>query len=207
MSEKEEVLRQISEIKNHLVDRKIFFPYNYNACFVWSFIALVLTIVMIPSYQYSIIFGSSLTFGLMLIGFVVEGSMTKKINQEYNIDDATKKQQFIMNIFLMISLFLIVLSSALAMFKLFVPMYLLWLFLISIGYFAVGFILNIDRFSKIALLNMSASIIILTVALIFNLLTQSDGLFIILIQTIMILGLTIAPAWVAWHQKKEECSV
>jgi hypothetical protein len=207
MNEKEEVLRQISEIKNHLVDKKTFFPYNYNACFVWSIIALILTFVMIPSYQYSISFGSGLTFVLMLIGFVVERSMTKKVNQEYEIDECTKKQQFIMNIFLMISLFLIVLSTTLAIFKLFVPIYLSWLFLISIGYFAVGFILNIEAFSKIALFNMTASIVLLIVGLVFNFLTQNSGFFVILIQAIMLLGLTILPAWVAWHQKKVECSV
>ena len=207
MSEKEEALRQISEIKSHLVDRETFFPYNYNACYVWSIIAFILTVVMIPSYQYSILFGAVLTFVLMMLGFLIEGSMTKKVNQEYDIDDVTKRQQFIMMFFTMIALFSTLLSASLAIYKLYPLIYFLWLFLISLGYFTVGFILNIERFSRVAQFNMLTAMVLLVVGLYFNLFIEDSSSFMLLIQGVMILGLTILPAWVAWHQKKAECSV
>jgi len=47
MSEREEALRQISEIKSHLIDTERFFPYNYNACHIWSAIAVILTLGMV----------------------------------------------------------------------------------------------------------------------------------------------------------------
>ena len=62
MSEKEEVLRQISEIKNHLVDKETFFPYNYNACHVWAVIAVVLTMSIVSMYEYSIAVGAGVSF-------------------------------------------------------------------------------------------------------------------------------------------------
>jgi len=40
MSEKEEALQQISEIKSHLIDKQSFFPYNYNACYIMGRVSL-----------------------------------------------------------------------------------------------------------------------------------------------------------------------
>ena len=78
MSEKDEVLRQISEIKSHLVDKETFFPYNYNACHVWSIISVVLTLVMIPAYEQSVVVGTVVSAVFIVVGFVVEGGLTKK---------------------------------------------------------------------------------------------------------------------------------
>ena len=111
MSEKEEVLRQISEIKTHLVDKEAFFPYNFNACHVWSAIAVVLTLVMVPAYEESVAFGTTVTTLLVLMGFIIEAVMTKKVNENYDIDDCTRRQQYIMSNFIMIALFAIVFST------------------------------------------------------------------------------------------------
>ena len=203
-NEREEVLRQISEIKSHLVDKETFFPYNYNACHVWSGIAVVLTLVMVGLYEYSITVGTIVIFLLIAIGFIVEGSLTKKVNETYDIDDCTKRQQFIMMTFLMISLFLIVLGMVLATYKLYSLIMLMWLFLISLGYFAVGFVLNIERFRKMAQFNMVASLALLTIGAYLNLLVGFESLFYTLVQAVVIFGLAVMPTSIAWHQQKEE---
>ena len=208
MSEKDEVLQQISEIKSHLIDKETFFPYNYNACHVWAVIAVVMTFIMIPTYEYSIVVGTGVMFSLITIGFVVEEVLTKKINQSYDIDDSTKRQEFIMKNFLMIALFLIVLTTVLAMSKLYVLIYLSWLFLISLGYFSVGFILNIKEFTKMAEFNMVMALVFLLGGAYFDLLTLKDSLFMTLTQAVVIFGLAILPSIIARkQQKREACSV
>jgi uncharacterized membrane protein len=208
MSEKDEVLQQISDIKSHLVDKETFFPYNYNACHAWSIIAVIMTFVMLPSYEYSVALGTGVMFVLVAIGFIIEGVLTKKINERYDIDDCTNRQEFIMKNFLMIALFLIVLSTVLAMSKLYVAIYLSWLFLISLGYFAVGFVLNIKDFSKMAQFNMLSALVLLSVGAYFDLLATKDSLFMALTQAVVIFGLAILPSIVARkQQKREACSV
>ena len=200
--EKKEALRQISEIKNHLVDKQTFFPYNYNATYVWSMISIILTFTMVPLYQKGIVFGSLVIFALVSIGFIFEGKMTKKVNKSYDIEDCTSRQRFIMQNFIMISLFLIVLSATLAIYKLYIPIYLSWLFLISLGFFAVGYVLNIKDFSKMAKFNIFISIILLLFGWNQNHLVGTDSLCFSLVQGAVIIGLAILPAVIAWKQKR-----
>jgi hypothetical protein len=200
MSEKEEVLRQINEIKSHLVDKETFFPYNFNACHVWSVITVVLTLAMMPMYQYSIVLGTTLTSLLIILGFMIEGSLTKKENESYDIEDCTKRQQFIMQNFIMLSLFGIVLSAVLAHYQLYVGIFLIWLFLIALGQFSVGFVLNIREFSRMAMFNMSMALILLALGSYFNLL-EAQGLFLNVVQVVVILGLAVLPSWVAYRQQ------
>ena len=204
MSEKEEVLRQISEIKSHLVDRETFFPYNFNACHVWSVITVILTLIMIPSYEYSIAIGTALTFIFITIGFVVEGMLTKQVNQSYDIDDCTKKQQFIMQNFIMIALFGIVLSTILAWYKLYVVIFLIWLFLISLGHLSVGFVLNIPNFTKMAKFNIFVALILLITGVYLQSL-ESEGLFLIIVQAVVIFGLAVLPSLLAYKQQQTIC--
>ena len=201
MSEKDEVLRQISEIKSHLVDKETFFPYNYNACHVWSIISVVLTLVMVPAYEQSVVVGTVVSAVFIVVGFVVEGVLTKRVNETYDIDDCTKKQQFIMKNFIMLSLFAILLSMVLATFKLYVVILLVWLSLISFGQLAVGFVLNVKDFEKISLLNLVVAMSLLSVGIYFDLLVE-QGMFLTLVQASVIFGLAVLPSWVAFRQKK-----
>jgi len=201
--EKAEALRQISEIKNHLVDRQTFFPYNYHATYVWAVIAVILILIMIPMYEASILQGTVVSFILITIGFTTEGFLTKKVNESYDIEDCTLRQQFIMKSFLLLSLFLMAMSAVLASYQLYVPMFLTWLFLVSLGYFSVGFVLNIRRFTQMARFNMLASIILLTIGFINRSIEGTSGTYLIVVQIFVILGLTIMPAIVAWQQLKE----
>ena len=200
--EKAQALQQINDIKSHLVDKQTFFPYNYRATYVWAVIALVLTFIMIPMYEASVLQGTVVTFVLITIGFVTEGIMTKKVNQSYDIEDCTHRQHFIMKSFLMLSLFGIVLSMVLAEEGLYVPIFLLWLFLCSVGYFSVGFVLNIKKFSQMARFNILSSTLLLAIGY-FNHTLDGKSSYLIVVQIFVILGLAVMPSIVAWQQIKE----
>ena len=200
--QKEEALEHLSAIRNHLVDKQIFFPYNYNATYIWSAIAIILTFIMVPIYENGIAIGTGVVFILVSIGFISEGLMTKKVNKSYDIEDCTIRQQFIMKNFMMIALYLIIMSSVLAMYKLYIPIYLMWLFLISLGYHAVGYVLNIRLFSKMALFNIILSFILLSMSAYKNHLVGTASDCFHLVQGAIVFGLAVLPAMVAWHQKK-----
>jgi len=209
MSEKDKVLQQISDIKTHLVDKEAFFPYNFNSCHVWSVIAVILTFVMIPAYEHSVALGTGVTFVMMVIGFIVEGIMTKKVNKSYEIDDCTRRQQFIMKNFIIISFFLIAFSAVLAMHKLYIPILLLWLSLISMGYMAIGFVINVKDYEKLAFFNIFMALLLVVVGMSFNLFEDRE-LFLVLVQSTLVFGLAIAPSLLAIKQKKnikKGCSV
>lgn len=203
MSEKDEILEHISAIKNHLVDKQAFFPYNYNATYAWSLLAIILTFIMVPAYEKGIAYGTIIIFILITIGFISEGKMTMKVNKSYDIEDCTIRQRFIMKNFMMLSLFLIVLSATLAKYELYIPIYLSWLFLISIGYFAVAYVLNIRRFSKMAQFNVFLSVILLGIGGYDGHLVGTESNCFVFVQGAVILGLAILPSLIAWHQKKE----
>lgn len=201
--EKTEALRQISEIKNHLVDKQTFFPYNYKAIYVWSLISFILTLSMVSICETSVLQGTVVAFVLITVGFVTEGMMTKKVNKSYDIEDCTRRQQFIVKSFFMVALFLIVLSAILASYKLYVPMYLSWLFLVSLVDFGVGFVLNIQRFAQMAMFNMFAAILLLAIGFVNETLVGVDHTYLGVTQIFLILGLSIMPAAIAWQQLKE----
>jgi len=200
--ERAEALKQINEIKNHLIDKQRFYPYNYNAIYIWSVVLSILTFIMIPAYQESIIFGTMSIFIFITLGFVSEAIMTKKENANYDIEDCTLRQRFIMKNFMMLSFFLIVLSTTFARYELYIPIYLSWLFLISIGYFAVGYVLNIPRFSQMAQVNIFISIILLSIGGYLGHLVGEDSECIYFVQFYLLLGLAIFPAVIAWQQKR-----
>ena len=201
--EKAEALRQINEIKNHLVDKQTFFPYNFRATYVWAAIGLIMTLFMIPMYEASVLQGTVVSFVLITLGFIIEGSMTKKVNESYDIEDCTLRQQFIMKSFVIMSFFMIALSAILASYQLYVPMLLTWLFIVSLGYFSVGFVLNIERFSQMATFNMMASIILLTIGYINRTIEGTSDVYLVVVQLFLVLGLSFMPAVIAWQQLKE----
>lgn len=208
MSEKEEVLRQISDIKSHLIDKKSFVPYNYNACYVWSGIALVLSLFMPYAYTQGVMVGSGLVFVLIAIGFTIEGMMTKKVNLSYDIEECTKRQAFIVQILMMITFFLITISAVLATYQLFVPIYLSWLAMISLGYYIIGYITNVKPFKQVGQFNFYLAVVLLVIAIFTGNLEGAESLFFRITQFAAILGLTILPAIVTWKIKKQEaCGV
>ena len=201
--EKAEALKQINDIKNHLIDKQTFFPYNFRATYIWAFIAVIMTFTMVPLYEMSLLYGTLISIILISFGFIVEGILTKKVNQSYDIEDCTLRQQFIMKSFVMMSFFLITMSVILASYLLYIPMFLLWLFMISMGYFSIGFVLNIRDFSKMASFNMLVSVILLAIGFINHTIEGKNSNYMIIVQFFVVLGLAVMPSIIAWRQIKE----
>lgn len=204
MSEKEEVLRQISDIKNHLIDKQSFFPYDYNACYIWSGIGLLLSLFMPYLYTYGVIVGSGAVLFLMVVGFAVEGLLTRKVNRRYDIEASTARQSFINQSFVMITLFLVVLSAVLAAYKLYTPIYLSWLALISFGYYLVGYVTNIKRFRQLGMFNIYLAVGLLILLLVSGSIEGDDTLFFRIAQASTVIGLSLIPAVITWQIKQKE---
>ena len=159
---------------------------------------------MVSAYEYSITMGTTLLSFFILFGFVVEHNMIKKVNRDYEIDDYTNRQSFIKLNFFMIATFAILITTIFAIHQLYSLIMLSWLFLISLGYFAIGFILNIKLFTQMAQFNIISSFILIIIGVYFDILIGTDSLFLTLTQAINIFGLAVAPAWVARKQKIKE---
>lgn len=164
MSEKEEALAHLSEIKSALVDKDSFFPYNYNALVVWGVIGMIMTLVMPGLLKSSVLQGTIFSIILMGIGFVVEGFLTKRVNQDYDIENCTKKQHFIATTYTIMTFFAIVLSALLAKYDLLIPVFAIWLFVCGVGDFAVGFVLNIKLFTYTSYIMIGMALLILVLS-------------------------------------------
>jgi O-antigen/teichoic acid export membrane protein len=193
MSEKDEALKHLSEIKSALIDKDSFFPYNYNALIVWGVIGMVMTIFIADIYKSSIMWGTVFSLVMMSIGFVVEGFLTKRVNENYDIEDCTKRQKFIMVMFTSITLFGIAFSAILAQSDLIIPIYLLWIFIIGFGDYAVGFVLNIKLFKFTSTLKMSVAIILLVVSYFMGNLGDLSSAFHYFVQGVTFALLGVVP--------------
>ena len=164
MNEKEDALQHLSEIKSVLVDKESFFPYNYNALVVWGVIGMVLTMVMPWLMKSFILYGTIFSTLMITVGFVIEGFLTKQVNENYDIETCTKKQRFIGTTFTVMSLFAIFLSALLAKYDLIIALFPVWIFACALGDFVVGFVLNIRLFSFVSYLSITVSLGMLAVS-------------------------------------------
>lgn len=203
MSEKDEVLQHLSEIKSVLVDKDTFFPYNYNALIVWGVIGMVMTLFMGVLLKYSLLYGAIFSFVVMSAGFMIEGFLVKQVNQAYDIEDCTKRQKFISIMFSMLTFFAIALSVLLAKYELIIPAYAVWIFLIGLGNFALGFVLNIKLFTFASYLKMSMAILIMIATLFIGDLGNLDSTFFFFVQGIAFALLGVLPIMIARKLKGE----
>jgi O-antigen/teichoic acid export membrane protein len=207
MSEKDEALKHLSEIKSALIDKDSFFPYNYNALIVWGIIGIVMTIFIASIYKSSVMWGSLFSLVMMSIGFIIEGFMTKRVNEDYDIEDCTKRQKFIMVMFTVLSIFAIAFSALLAQNHLIILIYVLWIFLIGFGDLAVGFVLNIEIFKLVSYLNMSVAILLLIVSYFIKDLDNLTSTYHSFVQGVTFALLGIIPILVGRKLKGEVKSV
>jgi hypothetical protein len=203
MSEKEEALKHLSAIKSVLVDKDSFFPYNYNALILWGIIGMILTIFMIPLLESSILVGTIFSVVLLTIGFVVEGFLTKRVNADYDIEDCTHRQRFIMIMFTALTLFGVVMTAVLAKYSLFLPIYALWIFLCGLGNYAVGFILNIKLFKISSAMEIVASILLLIAIYFFGEVSNTSATFYYFVQGVTFALLGVVPIMIGRELKKE----
>ena len=207
MNEKEEVLQHLSDIKSVLVDKDEFFPYNYNALIVWGVIGMIMSLFMGVIFKDSLLYGAIFSFVIMTAGFMIEGFLVKKVNEAYDIEDCTKRQKFISIMFIMLAFFSIVLSVLLAKYNLIILAYSVWIFLIGMGSFALGFILNIKIFTLASYLKISAAILIMVATLFVGDLGSLDSMFFFFVQGATFVLLGVHPILIARKLKKETLSV
>ncbi len=203
MSEKDEALQHLSAIKSALVDKDTFFPYNYNAFIVWGVIGMIMTLFMGMILKNSILAGALFSLVMMSIGFVVEGKLTKMTNSDYDIESCTKKQRFIAGMFTFLTLFATLFCALLAKYDLIIPAYIVWIFVIGIGDFAVGFVLNQSIFTKTAFLDIFAAMALSVGAFFMNDLGNIDSPFFYFIQAVTFFLLGIMPILVALKMKRK----
>jgi O-antigen/teichoic acid export membrane protein len=203
MSEKDEALQHLSEIKSVLVDKDSFFPYNYNALVVWGIIGMVMSLFMGYLLKNSILYGSIFSFVMMTVGFMIESFLTKRVNKEYDIDDCTKRQKFISVLFTMLTFFAIVLSALLAKYDLITPIYVVWIFICGVGYFSIGFVLNLKIFTYTSYLKMVVSILLMGGLFFIEDLGDINSSFFFLVQGITFLLLGVLPIMIGQKLKKE----
>ncbi len=200
---RKEALAHLDAIKSALVDQDSFFPYNYNALIVWGVIASIMTFVMPPLMKTSVLQGTLFSLFMMGAGFVIEAFLTKRVNEDYDIDNCTRKQRFIVSTFTLLTVFAVVMSAFLAKQDLIVPLFMLWMFLCGFGHFVVGYVLNIRLFTFAGYLSMGAGIVLLTVGCFINDPGSIDSAFFYFAQGVSFAVLGVVPVLMAIKLKKE----
>jgi uncharacterized membrane protein len=203
MSEKDEALKHLSAIKSVLVDKDSFFPYNYNALILWGVIGMVLTLTMVPLLERSIFTGTIFSVILFTIGFVVEGFLTKRVNADYDIEDCTHRQRFIVTMFAALTLFGVVMTAVLAKQSLYLPIYTLWIFLCGLGNHAVGFVLNIKLFKISSFMEIVASILLLIAIYFIGDMSDTGATFYYFVQGVTFALLGVMPIMIGRKLKEE----
>ncbi len=202
MSEKDEVLQRLQEIKSTLDDQK-FFPYNYNALIVWGIISIVLSLFLLESLKRDLFYGTTFLVIMVVLGFFIEGFLIKRENTSYEIDDCTKKQKFIFWSYLLTSSFGIVVSILLAKHGLLSPIYMLWIFICGLGNFVVGYVINQKLFSVAGYVSMILAIGLMLLSLFVADLGSLDSLFARVAQVAAVFSLGVIPIYLASVIKKE----
>jgi hypothetical protein len=190
MSDKDEVIQHLHEIKRALVDKDAFFPYNYNALVVWGVIGMVMTIVFPMMLARSLFSGSLFAAAMMAVGFAIEMSLTKRVNENYDIESCTKKQRFIATLYAVSVGFSILMSLVMAKTALYAPIFMVWIFMCGLADFVVGFVLNLKLFTKVGYLHMASAALLLVVSLFVSDLASMHSAFFYLAQgaTFALLG-------------------
>ncbi len=203
MRKKEEALEHLSAIKSALVDKHFFFPYNYNALIVWGVIGTIMTFTMPYLMKNSVMQGTIFSIFMMSVGFIIEGFLTKRINENYDIETCTKKQRFIAVSFTILSVFAIVFSAFLAKYDLIVPLFMVWMFMCGFGHYVVGYVLNINLFTVTGYISIVISLVLFISSYFVSNLGDLDSGYFLFVQVISFVVLGILPVWMGRKLKKE----
>jgi len=203
MSEKEEALAHLSEIKSALVDKDSFFPYNYNALMIWGVIGMIMTLFMPALLKASVFEGTIFSLIMMAVGFVIEGFLTKKVNENYDIDTCTRKQRFIVTMYTIMTLFAITISALLVKYDLIVPLFAVWLFVCGVGDFSVGYVLNIKLFTYASFIMIGMSFVILGLSFFLGDLGSLNSTLFYFSQGVTFATLGVLPIMIARELKRQ----
>ena len=169
MSEKEAVLEQLNQIESSLIDNERFMPFNYRVLIMWGFISAILILSFEDVAKlYSVWIAVSYIGIVTTIGFVIEVYFTKKENKKYDIKKFTKLQKFIETNYTFSIIFSMALTYIFVSNDLGVYSYLAWMFMFGYADFITSFVVNCKKMSAVGLINITASIAIVSITFIFG---------------------------------------
>jgi len=169
MNEKEIVLEQLNTIESSLLDNEKFMPFNYKILIMWGFISAIL----ILSFEniaklYTVWYAIGYIVIVTTIGFLVEIYIIKKENKKYDIKSFTKLQKFVESNYTFTIVFATALTYVFISNNLAVYAYLSWIFMFGYADFVTGFVVNCKKFTTVGIINISASIAMVTITFIFG---------------------------------------
>lgn len=199
MESKTEVLKQLEDIHSSLVDSEKFMPYNFNAIIMWGVISILLFLFASYMFEQSMYLGIAFLIIMLSGGGIVEYFLTKKENIKYDIQNFTKIQKFIETVFTFNVIFGILISIILVQNELVSYIYLIWVFLIGVAGYIVGFTINSKIFLNHGKVSAILSLVLFAFSLIFDLT--------LLNQAFAIISLGFGYIYLGIKLKKESKSV
>lgn len=159
MSDKEEALEHIKEIKSVLADSSKFVPYDGNIFFSWAFVGGIMLYFGPQMFDLSTLTGViflTLGFG---IGFSIEGFLVKKVNKLHDIEIYTPIQKNIEYAYSIMAIFAIILTAIFFSAGVKGLIYPTWIFAIGFPGFLGGLAVKCKTFSLVSLLTITVSLL------------------------------------------------
>ncbi len=165
MSEKEEALNQLNQIHSTLVDKEKFLPYNYNILILWGVIAGILFLTYEEVANINLFYGVGYILGFILLGSGVEFYFMKQENKKYDLSTLTKTQKFIESIYGLNTIFGVMITYLLISNSLIEYSYIVWIFILGLNKYMVGFATNLKKFSYVGIINIIIAFLLFSATL------------------------------------------
>ncbi len=160
MSEKEQALNQLNQIHSTLVDKEKFLPYNYNILILWGVISGVLLLTYEGVAKINLLLSVGYILGFVLVGAIVEFYFMKRENKKYDLFTLTKTQKFIETVYGLNTIFGVMLTYLLVSNSLTEYSYIVWIFILGVNKYMVGFATNLKQFNYTGILSIIVAFIL-----------------------------------------------
>jgi len=157
-SKKEDVLKQLNEIKGALVDNSKFVPYNGNMLIIWGVIGGLMLYFAPVFFRSSIISGVIFLAGGFFVGFMLELNFTQKENKKYQLEQFTVIQKSIEYSYAAMMLFALLLTTILLQVNIKSLIYPIWIFAIGFAGLVTGFLVNNKAFKIVSVITLLISL-------------------------------------------------
>jgi len=165
MSDKQVAIERLNEIHSTLVDKEKFLPYNYNILILWGVISAVLFLTFERVASFGVVYSVGYILGFVLLGTLVEYYFMKIENSKYDLSNLTKTQKFIESIYGFSTVFGGFMTYLFLQNDLVSYAYIIWIFLLGLNKFMIGFAINQKRFQRAGILSISISFILFLTSL------------------------------------------
>ncbi|MBU1659081.1 hypothetical protein KKG72_08530 [bacterium] len=196
---KREAIRQVEEIHNSLLESEKFMPYNFNAVILWGVISIILFVSAQHMFKLSIVYGTLFLTIILGFGGLFEYFLTKKENKKYDFIKFTKIQKFVETVFRANFIFGILISIVLVLNNLISYIYVIWMFIIGISGFVVGYTIS----SRLFLLHGKYTVLASLVLFGLTIFLGADHVSFVINQIFAILFLGIGYIYLGVRLKKE----